>query len=110
MGSTPIRSTRVRCLIFLKGRTMNLKCFVTLNKNWKTPLEAILLTFVPSPSRSRTMVTGDVLDTISTDAIVQLLTFDSGKLYQVPLECVQVVDSFASGDDAVKPSWEQIKS
>jgi len=88
---------------------MNIKCFVTLNKNWKTPLEAMLLAFVPSPPRSREMLTGDVLDTISTDAIVQLLTFDAGKLYQVPLECVKVVDFFASGEDAVKPTWEQIQ-
>lgn len=75
--------------------SLNLKCFVRLNKTWRSPIEATLISFVPSaePVRQRPIV-GGVLDTITTDAIVKLETFDKDKLYQVPLECVEVVDEW----------------
>lgn len=78
--------------------SLNLKCYVRLNNKWRSPIEAILIAFVPSAERQRPIV-GGVLDTISTDAIVRLVTFDKDKLYQVPLECTEVVDDW---DDRYK--------
>lgn len=80
--------------------SLNLKCFVRLNKTWRSPLEAILISFVPSAEAVRQRpIAGGALDTISTDAVVRLQTFDKDKLYQVPLECVEVVDEW---DDRYK--------
>lgn len=80
--------------------SLNLKCFVKINKTWRTPIEAILIAFVPSAEETRRRpIAGGVLDTISTDAIVRLQTFNKDALYQVPLECVEVVDEW---DDRYK--------
>lgn len=73
--------------------SLNLKCYVRLNKTWRSPIEATLIAFVPSAERQR-RIAGGVLDTITTDAIVKLETFDKDKLYQVPLECTEVVDEW----------------
>jgi len=72
---------------------LNLKCYVKLNNNWRTEIEAILIGFVPSPTRIRPIVGGE-LDTISTDCIVKLLTFDKDRLYQIPLELTRVVEQW----------------
>lgn len=76
---------------------MNLKCYVRLNRKWRSPLEAYLLAFVPAADTmpfTRTVADNQNLDTISTDCIVRLCTFDKDKLYQVPLDCVEVVDEW----------------
>lgn len=73
--------------------SLNLKCYVELNEMWRTPIEATLIAFVPSAKRNR-LVPGATLDTITTDAIVKLETFDKDKLYQIPLEYVEIVDEW----------------
>lgn len=70
--------------------SLNMKCMVRLNNDWRTPIEATLIAFVPSEKRVRP-ISGGKLDTITTDCIVRLETFDKGNLYQVPLECVTCV-------------------
>jgi hypothetical protein len=77
--------------------SLNLKCYVRIKENWRTSIKAILIAFVPAEKRQRPIAEG-VLDTITTDAIVRLLTFDADKLYQVPLELVGVVDEWRSKD------------
>jgi hypothetical protein len=73
---------------------LNLKCVVRLNKDWRSPIEATLIAFVPAAAgvTTRTILGKSELDTISTDAIVRLDTFDKDKLYQIPLECVMMGD------------------
>jgi len=74
--------------------SLNLKCYVRLNKNWRSRIEAVLIAFVPAAEPTQRSMVGGVLDTISTDAIVRLMSFDKDKLYQIPLECVEVVDDW----------------
>ncbi len=74
--------------------SLNMKCMVRLNKEWRTPIEAVLIALVPSAGGVTTRpISGGKLDTISTDCIVLLKTFDKGKLYQVPLECVAIYEN-----------------
>ena len=75
---------------------MNIKCYVRLNKDWRSQIAAMLLEFVPSSKgiHDRTDFSGNTYDTISTDGIVRLMTFDKGGLYQIPLDCITVVDEW----------------
>lgn len=79
---------------------LNLKCYARLNHEWRSELEAVLIGFVPTAevhqrkswyNREQTFC-GPL--PVSTDCIVKLETFDADKLYQVPLECVRIVDKY----------------
>ena len=73
--------------------SLNLKCTVRLNRRWASEIDATLIAFVPAAKiapHTRTVTGLSELDTISTDCIVQLRSFDYGKLYQVPLDCVTI--------------------
>lgn len=65
---------------------LNLKCFVKLSPDGRSIIPATLITFVSSPKTYN--------NTTSTDGIVKLETFDKGKLYQLPLDHITIVDSW----------------
>lgn len=79
---------------------LNLKCYVRLNHEWRSELEAVLLSFVPAVELHQrktsygTDQTGCGHLPMNTDCIVKLETFDKGRVYQVPLECVRIVDEY----------------
>jgi hypothetical protein len=73
---------------------INLKCYIKLSPNGASNIPGLLIAFVPSPRiRNRTCGT-NTLDTISTDGIVKLESFDKGKLYQIPLDQITIVDNW----------------
>ncbi len=87
-----------------KGKTvnsLNIKCKVKLNKESKSSenIEAIILAFIPSsqPNNTRDFAGSSSLDTCSTDAIVCLLTFDIGRLYQLSIHQIRIDSSEYDG-------------
>lgn len=72
---------------------MNIKCIVKLNFDWTSWIPARLVKFVPTAYGLRQRnIAGGKLDSITTDAIVILESFDKGGVYQVPIERVRVED------------------
>lgn len=79
---------------------LNLKCYVRLNHEWRSELEAVLISFVPAVEVHQRKTQYNTESTscgplpVNTDCIVKLETFDKDRLYQVPLECVRIVDKY----------------
>jgi hypothetical protein len=73
------------------------KCLVRLNDGWQTDIEAELLCFVPAATSGRVFhpIRGEaVIIYYTQDALVKLLSFDSGRIYQLPLNLVRIVEQF----------------
>lgn len=80
--------------------SINLKCYARLSHDWNSRIEAILIAFVPSPEVRTERMNMNRKDLsckevkISQDCIVRLMSFNKNHLYQVPLECVEIVDEW----------------
>lgn len=79
---------------------MELKCYVKLSESWVSPIPATIIAFVPlagrhSPKASIRPISGSELTiTYSVDALVKLESFEIGKIYQLPMQFVTVVDEW----------------
>lgn len=72
---------------------LNMKCKIKINRDCQCTINAILIAFVPSGKEfTRTIGKDGELDKITTDCIVKLESFDKGKLYQIPLDCVEITE------------------
>lgn len=76
---------------------MNKKCWVSLGPNGFKNIKAIFIQSVPKLSRSeldeRSMDYATKRE-YTVDALVELVTFDKGEIYQIPFDQVQFVDEW----------------
>lgn len=86
---------------------LNLKCYVRLNPNWRSLIPAILICIFPESTENvgkRQRMYNGMIDTscgesyVSSYGIVKLLSLNKGGLYQIPLDCIEVVDDFDGRD------------